>query len=646
MLITGEEGTMSCQFGRWDFNREPTPAPDLDRVRERLSPYGPEGEGHYGEGGATLLWFSFETTELKAQPQPWILPSGEALLWDGRLDNGDDLVREMGTSMGESVPDIEIVGRAWTRWGENSLGRLLGDWALSIWNPRDHCLTLAADVLAIRHLYYTVDGAGIRWSTIPDPLVLLPSQAVSLDEEYLAGWLAAFPAAHLSPFREIRRVPPASMIRLTHRSCFIRRYWEFDPSRSIRHASESEYEEQFREILGNAITRRLRSGFPVLAELSGGMDSSTIVCVADQLTSGAGQPPLDTVSYYDDREPHWNERPWFARVEAQRGRTGLHIDVSAPLLPGKNPEALLLRPGASSSRTTVLDFMMRNGHRVLLSGTGGDEFLGGVPTPLPELEDLLAAGRFVTLWRQLLAWALAQRRPWLHMLGDTMIGFLPAALSSRRSLEAFRSWLDPGFVSRQRYALRGYPKRWSLFGPLPSYQENIDALDGICRQLACRDPNGGYPFDRRYPYLDRDLLEFLFAIPRELLVRPGERRSLMRSALKGIVPEEILHRRRKAYVSRAPVTTAGKHYEALSAGGRSIGLAAIGIASPAGFLEALNTVRKGKEGPALSLLRALAAEEWLEALGKEGPSNRITVRGLAAVDSAGDSEPELIHAVG
>lgn len=637
---------MSCQFGRWNFDGEPTLRGELDRVRERLSPYGPEGGGMYSERGVAVLWFSFETTELQAQPQPWILPSGEVLLWDGRLDNRDDLIREIGPPLGVGVPDIEIVSRAWSRQGESSFGRLLGDWALSIWDPREGCLTLAADVLAVRHLYYAAGDTGIRWSTIPDPLVLLPSQAASLDEEYLAGWLAAFPAAHLSPFRRIRRVPPGCTIRLKRGGCVIRRYWDFDGSRSIRYTCETEYEEHFREILKNSIARRLRSRSPVLAELSGGMDSSSIVCVADQLACGAGHLPPDTVSYYDDREPHWNERPWFTRVEAQRGRTGLHIDVNAPLLAGENPLAAPLRPGASVAGGAILDFMMRNGHRVLLCGVGGDEFLGGVPTPVPELEDLLAAGRFAALWRQLLAWSMVQRRPWFHLLGEAMSGFLPAAPSARHSLEAFRSWLDPGFVRRQRRALRGYPKRWSLFGPSPSFQENLDALDGICRQLACRDPNGGYPFERRYPYLDRDLLEFLFAIPRDQLVRPGERRSLMRRALKGIVPEEILHRRRKAYVSRAPVTTAGKHYGVLSSGGRRLRLAAMGAVNPGGFLEALDAVRQGKEGPALSLIRAAAAEQWLEALGNGEPLNRIALREPAVRNDDDDRGPGLIQAAG
>src|SRR5207302_23975 len=114
------------------------------------------------------------------------------------------------------------------------------------------------------------------------------------------------------------------------------------------------------------------------------------------------------------------------------------------------------------------------GNRVVLSGIGGDEVMGGVPTPISELQNHLVRARLGTL-------AILQRQ--------------------------------------------------------------------LARAAAPFDP----PFDKRYPFLDRDLLEFMFAIPREQLVRPTQRRSLMRRALVGIVPDEILNRKTKAFVSRAPL---------------------------------------------------------------------------------------------
>ncbi len=636
---------MGAQFGKWNFGERATPSGYLDGVKKLLSLFGPDGHEEYHGRGLDLLYCSFETTEQDPKPQPWVFDSGEVLMWDGRLDKTRDLIREIGIPLPPTPSDIEIVAAAWSRWHQECLAKLIGDWALSLWNPRDRCLFLAADILATRHLYYAVEDDSVQWCSVPDPLVLLAEQHLSLDEEYLAGWLASFPAPHLTPFREIRRVPPASLVLVRPQGCTIRRYWEFDEHKKICYGRDAEYQEHFLDLFRQSVRRRLRSTSPILAELSGGMDSSSIVCIADQLSSASLSPGIDTVSYYNDSEPHWNERPWFTKVEVQRGRTGVHIDASAPTEPCETDDVCFpSRPGAGSGKSAVLDYMMRNGHRVLLSGIGGDEFLGGVPTPLPELEDLLARGRFLTLWRHLFAWALVQRRPWIHLLRDTALGFLPSGFRSRQRAHRLGSWLRPTFVQHQLRALSSYATRWRLFGPLPSFQENADALDGICRQLGCRDLTAGYPYERRYPFLDRDLLEFLFAIPREQLVRPGERRSLMRRALASIVPEEVLHRKRKAYVSRSPLTTAATQYAILSARKDRLAIGELGIVHPEKFLEALDAARQGRDVPVLSLLRAVSVEEWLDTLRARGLLDGCQISAHKPQESIRDVQSEPIHA--
>jgi|SRR6266480_2909100 len=96
--------------------------------------------------------------------------------------------------------------------------------------------------------------------------------------------------------------------------------------------------------------------------------------------------------------------------------------------------------------------------------------------------------------------------------------------------------------------------RLSVFGPRPSFQANLNTLANLRRQINVNNLSKVACFEKRYPYLDRGLLEFVYSIPREQLVRPGQRRSLMRRALVGIVPKEILERRRKAFFVKKPVT--------------------------------------------------------------------------------------------
>src|SRR6185437_9810951 len=226
--------------------------------------------------------------------------------------------------------DISIVAAAHDKWGADCFSRLVGDWAVSIWNPDTHSLVLAKDPIGTRHLYYAFERDQVTWSTILDPLVLFAGTTAQLNEEYIAGWLSYFPAAHLTPCAGIHSVPPSSSVLLSSGKHTINQYWDFDPTKRIIYRTDGEYEEHFRIVFKEAIERRLRSDCPVLAELSGGRDSSSIVCIADNLIAcgRAETPRLDTVSYYNDCEPNWNERPYFTKVEQKRGRTGYHIDMS------------------------------------------------------------------------------------------------------------------------------------------------------------------------------------------------------------------------------------------------------------------------------------------------------------------------------
>src|SRR5262249_42307301 len=275
------------------------------------------------------------------------------------------------------------------------------------------------------------------------------------------------------------------------------------------------------------------SDSPILAELSGGMDSSSIVCMADEIV-GRGEaetPRLDTLSFYDDSEPNWNERPYFTKVEEKRGRVGCHIDVSKQESFNFELETdrFMATPGSgvrsNEASRQIEACIVAQGNRVVLSGIGGDEVTGGVPTPTPELEDLLATGQFRKLAHQLKMWALNKRKPWFHLFFDAARGFFPPALVGVPKHKRPAPWLHPAFVKRNRFALQGYESRLKLFGPSPTFQENLSTLDVLRRQLECAALPCELHYEKRYPYLDRDLLEFLYAIPREQLVRPGQRRS-------------------------------------------------------------------------------------------------------------------------
>jgi asparagine synthase (glutamine-hydrolysing) len=639
---------MSVQFGKWNFEGQPPSPGYMEKVNAILAPYGPDSKEAYSERGLNILYRAFHTTkEARREAQPCISASGGVLTWDGRLDNRADLISALQDSLTISSTDVTIVAAAYEKWGTGCFAKLIGDWALSIWNPINHSLLLAKDPIGIRKMYYSFDDSQVTWSTILDPLVLLAGKTFKINEEYIAGWFLMHPANHLTPYVGIHSVPASSFVLLQPGKHIVNEFWDFDPGKRIRYRTDAEYEQHFRTVFAEAIRRRLRSDGPVLADLSGGMDSSSIVCMADTIiTSGASETlRLDTISWYDDADPILDERQFFSKVEHKRGRTGWHINLGE-----------LRQRESSSQQWSTADFardrfaatpsasnphgeffnqyrtcIVSQGYRVVLAGIAGDDVMGsGVPTPAPELQNLLARAHFITLSHRVNAWAVKMRKPRLALLWEAVRGFLtlsPAGLGFPGDLDAVPLF-DPGFVFRNQAALRGYPTRVSLFGPLPSFQIQVATLRALRRIVASCVSRPEMLAERRYPYLDRCLLEFMFAIPREQIVRVGQRRSLMKRSLSGIVPDEVLSRRQKADVLPQRQQSSLAALPSLAEIGQDMVSSSLRIINPDLFLGAQQKARCSQEGPVRILRCAMTLEAWLRHLTIHGvlTTGAVTMR--------------------
>ena len=611
---------MGVQFGRWNWDGKPLNPSYLAKVKGCIAPYGPDDAGSYEISDLCILYRALHTTtESRSERQPQATASGARITWDGRLDNRTELIAELRDALTDEAPDVAIVAAGYEHWGTACFARLIGDWALSIWDAKSRSLILAKDPIGTRHLYYSIEVGQVTWSSVLDPLVLFADKSLSLCQAYIAGWLSQFPAPYLTPYAGIHSVPPSSFVDIRSDRHTIKKYWDFDPHLSIRYRSDTDYEEHFRSAFAVAVKRRLRSDRPILAELSGGMDSSSIVCMADTLLAeGGGQAPrLDTVSYYDDSEPNWDERPFFTVVEQKRGQAGCHIRVGGQnkLRLQANSNQFAPTPASenfcSEGVRQLANSISARGNRVLLSGIGGDEVTGGVPTPVPELADLVARLQMSTFARQLMVWALERRQPWVKLLWESICIFLPVGQSAKISQTGAHQLVSSEFARRQSKPLNGFLSRTKLLGPLPSFQENLCTLDGLRRQFSCTGPSPFLAIERRYPYLDRDFLQFLYAIPREQLVRPGQRRSLMRRALADIVPGEILSRRRKAFVIRQPTVALSARWDELQHKDSALRCDRLGFADRSALQRNLEMAREGKEVPVNVLMRLLLLESWL-----------------------------------
>jgi asparagine synthase (glutamine-hydrolysing) len=610
---------MSTYFGEWRFGDPEIGMDFIDTVNQLITHYSADGTNNYREHDLTIVCGAFHTTrESRDEVQPYRSPSGLIFTWDGRLDNRSDLIQQFSSVLSRESPDVSIAALAYERWQQAAFARLAGDWAISIWDPSERKLVLAKDAVGTRHLYWHISANHILWTTSLDLIDHVDTCSRPVNEEYIAGWLSQYPDLGLTPFTTVHSVCPGSTVRLGPRTCVVTNFDNFRPPQSLRYRDDREYEEHFRSLFAESIRRRLRSEGPVLAELSGGMDSSSIVCMADRLMTErqVEAPRVDTVSFFDPSEPNWDESLYFSKVEELRGCVGCHIDVSRSnnSVPGLQKHASGITPGDClrdpSEAELFAQCLLSNGNRVVLSGIGGDEVLGGVPSPLPELADLLVRAQFQFFGR-LREWALASRQPIVHLLAATLRSFLPASGRAVAHACPALEWLRPQFVQRHETAIRGSDERLRLFGPRPSCQENLSAIKALQKQLTCSVPRSNYPHEVRYPYLDKDLLEFLFAIPREQIVRPGQRRSLMRRALVGIVPQEILERKRKAYVLRGPMVAIARNWTGLRAFTSHMVTEEMGIVDACKFRKVLSRIREGAVVPLSPVIRTLLIEQWL-----------------------------------
>jgi asparagine synthase (glutamine-hydrolysing) len=619
---------MSVQAGIWNFDGSPIDKKLLADISESLKHQGPDGESCHVDGSVALLYRPFHTTaESRREKQPYFSKRDFVLTWDGRLDNRDELIPELRSELEADPTDVAVVAAAFDRWERDCFRRIVGDWAVSIWKPDRRELVFAADYMGIRHIFYYLKNDRIWWSTDLSPLVLLSGAKFHVDDDYIAGYFANDPDAHLTPYREILEVPPGQVVRVRNGRASVERYWRFNPKSRIRYKTDSEYEEHFRHLFRQSVRRRLRSDSPILVELSGGLDSSSIVCMADDILANEGGqiPRFDTISYYDDTEPHGDDSIYFQKIEQKRGRVGVHIDGSKLGNSTASLECSEFRPlpgvlGAGQKLDTErADAVRGGGYRTVLSGIGGDEFMGGVPDPRTHLGDLIMQFKLFSLAKQLTAWSLVKRRPWIQLLWHSAIDMWPAFIGQYLVKEAkVESWIRKDFAESTRLAIRqlDIDEHFGLW--LPTRRSYAGGALLMACKLAKFTPPVSALEEGRYPYLDQNLIEFIFSIPASQVLRPGERRSLMRRSLAGIVPQEILSRRTKQVGARTPVRVLEKHRDELQNIYEMSLSSSLGYVCDTQMLETIGDACAGKVVSLVRLLRAISLEYWLRDLVARG----------------------------
>jgi asparagine synthase (glutamine-hydrolysing) len=171
------------------------------------------------------------------------------------------------------------------------------------------------------------------------------------------------------------------------------------------------------------------------------------------------------------------------------------------------------------------------------------------------------------------------------------------------------SWINPKFAQQYRFAARLMEDDEGGWWQLPSVRDVLPTLPALARQMTYVESDS---VEIRYPFLDRNLIEFLLAVPRDQLLRPGDRRSLMRRSLRALLPQAILARRTKASTGRCVVTTLEKNWPQVRAILSDLLISDLGYVDARPFSDELASLKNGSPSTDMvRLLRCLALEVWL-----------------------------------
>ena len=622
---------MSAFAGIVNLDGAPVDRRLLDEFGRRLANHGPDGGGQKQTGSVGMVFRAYHTDrESKLERQPLVSATGHILTWDGRLDNRAELISQLRDYIDQSSTDVEIVMASRLRWGTEFLTHLIGDFALSLWGPDSRTLLLARDAFGTRPLYYHASSKRIIWSSDLASLLDVSALPLEVDREYIAGYLSNVPQLDRTAYKNIHSVAPGFALIVRDSQVEKREFWRPDVHGEIHYRSDSEYEEHFSDLFRDAVRCRLRSDRPVWAELSGGLDSSSIVCMADQIIASgdAEVSQLETVSYVYDNSRASDERRFIKQLEDQRGRAGHHFHEDESVGRFLSLDcATIVRPNPIYRFTARHDWvrarMQQTGSRVLLSGVGGDNLLWSGAETSPKLADLFVQIKLASLRRQVSLWSRSTHDSYAATLWRGAV--LPALPQTLQTLLTSHSepteLIDRTFAKRmtlrQRSTQASEPWRFKL----PSARAQAMLLAPANRAVASCYYRDRVTTEYRFPFLHRPLVEFLLAIPIEQKLRPGENRSIQRRALKHVLPPLILNRQSKRWANEALCRTLANNWHEVEWLFNEPRVCEYGFVDARAFAEAGKLIRHGAQNMSGTLALILAVELWLRAIESRQPAS-------------------------
>lgn len=536
----------------------------IRRMTDAMAHRGPDAVGFFSDGAMTLGHLRLSIIDLSsAANQPFTDHSGRyVIVFNGEIYNYNEVKQRLKEYPFHTTSDTEVLVAAYAKWGPDCLTYCRGMYAFAIWDRQERELFIVRDRLGVKPVYYFADEQRLLFAS-------------ELRGILATGWVErkADPAALLDYFsyqsisypysviKDIRQLEAGSWMKIKDGRIEKKVYWDVTGTKvDFDLSSPERIMKRVKELMLQSVERRLVSDVPVGAFLSGGIDSSAVVGLMSE--AGSSRPNTFNISF---EEEEYDEST-YADIIARKFNTHHTRILLKPavfldeLMNGL--DALDIPSGDGINTYVVSKAIRQNGMTVALSGAGGDELFAGYPF----FQQYLQVKKMGGLWklpagvRKLLAGILAGGQTYGKKARMGQMLQLPSN-NIDQMYPVFRQIISPGLLSRltaidpggkgiTAVGLELAGKRASLMRlPLLSQVSAAEYL-GYTQHTLLKDTDQmsmAVSLEVREPYFDQDLVEFVLAIPDEIK-RPLYPKSLLVESLKPLLPDEVVHRKKKGFL--------------------------------------------------------------------------------------------------
>ncbi len=495
------------------------------------------------------------------------------LVFHGRIDNRDELYRKLHfTGALDSTADSDLLMTAYLKWGTSCLEHLLGDFAFALWDGAQSQIFCGRDHMGVKPLYYYLSDSLFVFASEIKALHTLSEVPKLENPERIADYVAGIEADTKSTFfKNIFRLPPGHFIVIFPDKTSRVRYHEFTPAK-LDCRNSREYEEEFREIFIDAVKVRLRSAFPVGAYLSGGLDSSSIVCTAMGLCRDSLPGELHTFSGIFNQIKECDERDFFVSI-LERYKLQSHtltVDEINPGIAYDNIFSVMDEPFSVPHIFMGLGLLQQAkgaGVRIMLDGHDGDS---AVSYGYRLLTEYAISLKFYKLYKCYKDLGVTSNTQVVKNILSLLCKITNAKIHTQLGISPFRKEirkeirkLAPDFVRqtdiqrRLKQNMDAMPFSYQVEKDFhlknitqPIHTSTLEFFD----QIAVREG-----VSIRYPYFDKRIIEFCLALPAHEKLSNGLNRNIVRKSLQGEIPPKISQRKHKTDFSLSFVHAFGKN---------------------------------------------------------------------------------------